>query len=83
MFDRLVGTYKLSPNFLIHISREGGHLFAQATGQERYELFPESDRAFFLKVVDAVLTFDAENPAAATQLILHQNGVDHVAKRVQ
>ena len=83
LLDRLVGTYELTPHFLIRISRDNGRLFAQGTGQERYEIFPESDRAFFFKVVDDVLTFDAESPTAATQLILHQNGADHVAKRVQ
>jgi CubicO group peptidase (beta-lactamase class C family)/ATP-dependent Clp protease adapter protein ClpS len=80
--DRLVGTYELSPQSLIHVSKEEDRLFAQATGQDRFELFPESDRDFFFTVVDAVLTFDAENPGSATQLILHQNDADHVAKRV-
>jgi hypothetical protein len=33
--------------------------------------------------MDAVLTFDAENQVnAAAQLILHQNGVDRVGRRV-
>lgn len=83
VLDRLVGTYELSPQVLIHVSREEGHLFAQATGQDRFEVFPESDRDFFYRVVDAVLTFDVENSVSATQVILHQNGADHIAKRVQ
>jgi CubicO group peptidase (beta-lactamase class C family) len=83
VLDRLDGTYELSPKFLIHVLKVGDRLFAQATGQDRYEIFPESDRDFFYTVVDAVLTFDAENSVHATQLILHQNGVDRVAKRVQ
>jgi CubicO group peptidase (beta-lactamase class C family) len=81
--DRLVGTYELATNFLIQVSKEDGRLFAQATGQERFEIFPESDREFFLTVVDAVLTFDAEDQVSAAHLILHQNGVDRVGKRVQ
>ena len=60
VLDRLVGTYELSPKFLIQVSREGDRLFAQATGQDRFEVFPESDRDFFYRVVDAGLTFDAE-----------------------
>jgi hypothetical protein len=81
--DRLVGTYELAPNFLIQVSKEDGRVFAQATGQERFEIFPESDRDFFLTVVDAVLTFDTEDQVSAAYLILHQNGVDRVGKRVQ
>jgi hypothetical protein len=80
--ERLVGTYELTPKFRIRISKEGERLFAQATGQQQFEVFPESDRDFFYSVVDAVLTFDADGQAGATQLILHQNGMDRVAKRV-
>jgi len=80
--EQLVGTYEIAPKFRIRVSREGDRLFAQATGQERFEVFPESERDFFYTVVDAVLTFDADGPASATQLILHQNGADRVAKRV-
>jgi len=82
ILERLVGTYELTPKFRIRVSREGERLFAQATGQERFEVFPESERDFFYSVVDAVLTFDADGQAGATQLILHQNGMDRVAKRI-
>jgi predicted NUDIX family NTP pyrophosphohydrolase len=59
LLDRLVGTYQLGPNFLIHVSKQEGHLFAQKTGQERFEIFPESDRDFFFTVDDAVLKLKA------------------------
>jgi hypothetical protein len=80
--ERLVGTYEIAPTLQIRVSREGDRLFAQTTRQERYEVFPESERDFFYTVVDAVLTFDADGPGGATQLVLHQNGTDRVAKRV-
>ena len=80
--ERLVGTYEITPTFQIRVSREGDRLFAQATRQERYEVFPESERDFFYTVVDAVLTFDGDGPTGATQLVLHQNGADRVARRV-
>lgn len=83
VLDRLVGTYELTPSLLIRVSREEGHLFAQLTGQDRFEIFPASDRDFFYTVVDAVLTFDAEDVVRAKEVILHQNGVDRVAKRAQ
>jgi CubicO group peptidase (beta-lactamase class C family) len=80
--ERLVGTYEITPTLQIRVSREGDRLFAQATRQERYEIFPESERDFFYTVVDAVLTFDTDGPTSATRLVLHQNGTDRVAKRV-
>jgi hypothetical protein len=48
----------------------------------KLEVFPESERKFFLKAVDAQLTFDVDAQGAATQVTLHQNGRDTVAKRM-
>jgi CubicO group peptidase (beta-lactamase class C family) len=75
-FDRYTGQYELAPGAVFTISREGEHFFAQLSGQSKYEIFAESDRSFFLKVVDAQLTF--EDGA----LVLHQGGRDMRAKRV-
>src|SRR6266566_1505033 len=65
---RYVGDYELAPTFHIAITREGAHLFAQATAQPRFPIFAESDSSFFLKVVDAQITFHPDG------LVLHQNG---------
>jgi hypothetical protein len=64
------------------VTREGDHLFTQATGQPKFEVFPESDKDFFLKVVDAQLTFETDSQGKATDLILHQNGMNQKAKRI-
>jgi CubicO group peptidase (beta-lactamase class C family) len=81
-FDRYVGKYQLNPDALLTISRDGDHLYRQMTGQQKIEVFAESDRKFFLKVVDAQLTFDVDSQGMATQVTLHQNGRDQVAKRL-
>jgi CubicO group peptidase (beta-lactamase class C family) len=83
LFDRYTGRYELVPGFVIAITREQNRLFLQATGQQRFELFAEGDRDFFLKVVDAQITFVTDAQGRATQLILHQNGADQPAKRIQ
>jgi CubicO group peptidase (beta-lactamase class C family) len=82
IFDNYVGNYQLTPNAIMTISREGNLLFEQLTGQQKLPLFPESERKFFLKVVDAQLTFDTDAQGKATQLTLHQNGADIAAKRI-
>lgn len=81
-FDRYVGQYRLAPNAVMTISRDGDRFYGQLTGQPRLEVFPESERKFFLKVVDAQLTFDVDAQGAVTQVTLHQNGRDIVAKRM-
>jgi hypothetical protein len=81
-FDRYAGQYQLGPNAIMTVSREGDQFYEQLTGQPKFELFAESERKFFLKVVDAQLTFDVDAQGASTQVTLHQNGRDIVAKRM-
>jgi D-alanyl-D-alanine-carboxypeptidase/D-alanyl-D-alanine-endopeptidase len=63
------------------ITREGDQLFLQATGQPRFPIFAETETRFFLKVVDAQITFEKDASGTVVELILHQNGIDQRAKR--
>jgi len=83
VLDTYVGQYTLAPNFVLTVTREGRQLFAQATGQPRFEVFPESPVKFFLRVVDAQITFTKGTDGAVTGLVLHQNGRDMPASRVR
>lgn len=83
LFDGYSGRYELAPNFILTVTREGSHLFVQATGQSKFEVYPESDRKYFYKVVDAQITFELDNQGKGTRLILHQNGMDQAAKRIE
>jgi len=82
IFDGYVGQYQLAPNFILTITRAGGQLFCQATGQPKFQIFPESERDFFYKVVDAQITFETDASGRATSLTLHQNGANLPAKRM-
>lgn len=75
------GVYELAPTFAITISVVDGKLMAQATGQDAFELHPESDSRFFLTVVDAQITFTRDDAGAVDGLILHQGGRDSPAPR--
>jgi CubicO group peptidase (beta-lactamase class C family) len=81
LFDGYVGTYQMTPAFALTVTREDDHLFVQASGQPKFEIFPEGDRDYFLKVVDAQITFVTDGQGQATELILHQGGRDQHAKR--
>ena len=82
LMEPLVGTYEITPAFRIVVSRRNDRLFAQLTGLQRFEIFPESDRDFFFKVVDAVISFDTDGQATAPQLTFRLNGTDRIGKRV-
>jgi hypothetical protein len=81
IFDAYAGAYRGS-DLVFTVTREGDQLFVQLTGQPKFPMFPESDREFFLKVVDARIVFEVDPQGRATQLILHQNGTDLRAKRL-
>jgi D-alanyl-D-alanine-carboxypeptidase/D-alanyl-D-alanine-endopeptidase len=83
ILDRYTGKYELAPTFILTITREGNRLFLQATGQPRFELFAEGERDFFLKAVDAQITFEVDSQGRATRLILHQSGAHQPAKRIE
>jgi D-alanyl-D-alanine carboxypeptidase len=75
------GEYELSPTFSITVTAEGGKLFGQATGQPKFELFARSETEFFLKVVDARITFVKGASGKVESLVLHQNGRDVPGRR--
>ena len=79
----LVGVYELAPTFRIEITREGSALFAQATAQPKFPLFAESETEFFLKVVDAQISFVKDSAGKVNQIVLHQGGADIPGKRVK
>jgi len=83
LYDAYAGRYQFAPAVLLTISRTDTHLFAQLTGQPAFEIFPESDSRFFLKVVDAQLTFETNAEGKATAVVLHQNGRDQRATKIE
>ncbi|MCM2256040.1 MAG: serine hydrolase [Vicinamibacteria bacterium] len=83
LYDAYVGEYELQPGFVLAVSREGDRLMTQATGQQKFEVFPSSETEFFLKVVDAQLTFVRGADGRVDQLILHQGGRDMPARRLR
>ncbi len=80
--DRYVGRYALTPTFVITFSREGERYFVQATGQSRLETFAASETEFFLKAVEARVSFVEGKDGKFRTLILHQNGLDQPGQRL-
>lgn len=72
-YDALVGVYTLAPGFELAITRDGSGLFAQLTGEDRSEIFPEAADRFFFRDVDAQIEFvRATAGGPVTALVLHQ-----------
>lgn len=82
LLDGYVGAYQLTPRLVFTITRDGNKLFARLTGQRTFEVHPYSDHEFFYTIVAAQLTFVVGADGKASAVILHQNGRDRTAERV-
>ncbi len=79
-----VGYYALaaSPELPIKVTREGGHLRAAAIGLPPLDYFPESDHKFFAKDGPSQDDFQIDAAGRVTALVLHQNGYELPAYRL-
>ncbi|WAC02247.1 DUF3471 domain-containing protein [Lacinutrix neustonica] len=68
------GKYELAPTFHIVITEKEGRLFAQATAQPQFELFPSAVNQFYFKIVKANVVFNANSKGKIESLTLFQNG---------
>lgn len=82
VFDRYAGHYQFPSGLMMSVWRDADHFLTQLPGQPAVEVFPESERDFFAKIVDAQITFHADGAAPVTDLVLHQNGRDQTATRM-
>lgn len=81
IYDAYAGTFELAPGFSLTLTREGDALMAQATNQQKFEIFPESETKFFYKVVDAQIEFKKDAQGKVNELVLYQNGAQMPGKR--
>jgi hypothetical protein len=71
---RYVGTYQLAPAMSLVVTMKDGALYVQPTNQQTFRLWPESETDFFLKEIDAQVTFNRDAQGKVTGLVLHQGG---------
>jgi|DewCreStandDraft_5_1066085.scaffolds.fasta_scaffold00029_124 CubicO group peptidase (beta-lactamase class C family) len=83
IYDAYVGQYELAPNLLLTITKAGDRLMLHVGGQPPIELLPESETKFFLRIVDAQITFVKNERGEVTHLLLHQDGRTQPAKRIR
>ena len=76
------GRYDLLGQAVITVSTEDNKLFAQLSGQPKFEIFPSSENEFFWKVVDARIKFIKDEKGEINQATLFQNGQEMKAKKL-
>lgn len=82
LLESYTGVYELAPEFKLTITRNEKQLYAQATGQSKFELFPSSENEFFLRVVEARVSFNKNDSGKVESLTLHQGDQDILAPKI-
>jgi len=82
ILENYVGKYELAPGFILTVSRDGNQMKSQATGQTEVLIYPKSDNIFYLKVVEAQLTFNRNEDGNVESVTLHQGGQEIVGKKL-
>jgi hypothetical protein len=83
ILDSYAGEYEIAPTFIIKVTSEDGKLMTQATGQQKFELFPSSETDFYLKVVSAQVSFIKDGAGNVTAMTLSQNGRKTTGKKIK
>lgn len=83
VYEAYVGEYEIAPNFTIAITKDGNKLMAQATGQPKLDLFPESQTKFFVKEASIQIEFVVDGSGKATSLVIYQAGQRTAAKKIK
>jgi CubicO group peptidase (beta-lactamase class C family) len=79
---RYAGRYLVPPNIILTVRWEGDHLSVQENDEPGQDLLPESSVQFFT-IADDVYTFETDAQGRITQVVLHADGRDIPAKRME
>ncbi|PYP61961.1 MAG: hypothetical protein DMD26_16525 [Gemmatimonadetes bacterium] len=78
-----VGVYQLAPGLQFDVALRDDALFIKSTVAPAVRLWPESSNVFFVKEVDAQITFTRDANGAVNGLVLHQYSRDRPAPRIR
>lgn len=81
-FDRYLGYYQLAPHAVLQITRIGARFYARLTGQGPIQIFPQSDTEFDATAVPVRISFNLNAEGRPSGLVLHQNGREASAFRM-
>lgn len=79
---KYIGKYALSAENILTITKEGEKMFAQATGQDKFEIAPYEMNKFFIKDFEADIVFKLNDLGDVTGLTVIQNG-EYQAKKIE
>jgi CubicO group peptidase (beta-lactamase class C family) len=82
LYEDYVGKYEYPGGAILTVTREGNKLFAQLTGQSRFEIFPKSENVFFWKVVEAQIKFVRDESGKVVSAMHKQGGQEFAVQKI-
>ncbi|MTI21955.1 serine hydrolase [Fulvivirga sp. RKSG066] len=74
--EKYIGKYEYPGGAIMVVTLNDGQLYAQLTGQPRYEIYPKAEDEFFWKVVDAQVKFYSNENGEITHGMHKQGGME-------
>lgn len=78
----LVGSYRITPTLILTVTRLGARLFAEASGEPAFEIFPASETEFFYRRLAIQLSFELGADGRAASVVMHARGGDRRGTRI-
>lgn len=72
-YDKYLGEFAYQRGAIMTVTRSDEHLYAQLSGQMKFEIFPKGDHAFFWKIVEAEVKFHF-NESGEVDYVTHRQG---------
>jgi len=82
IYDAYVGQYDFG-RAAMTISKEEGRLFAQMSGQTKFEIFPRSETEFFWKIIKAQITFVKDEKGEVHKALFRQGDVKMEVSKIE
>lgn len=83
IFDKYVGRYNAGNNGIVVISKEDDKLFGQGSNLPVYQLLPASETEYFLREVNARVTFNVNEDGIADSAVINLAGNVITAAKIQ
>ena len=83
VLESYVGQYELRAGVTITVSKEGRQMKAQVTGQDPFEIFPESKNKFYMKIGDAQFTFNVNDDGKVASMTISQGDRESIVKKIK
>ena len=83
ILETYVGEYEIPSIMTFSVTKEQDKLFLQGEGQDKFEIFADTENKFFTKVNDAEFEFVKDDSGKVTKAILNQGGRQADAKKIK